>query len=357
LTDTTSDQRIGPADGSVADSAARPVTGSDEERAPEVVAVVGPTAVGKTDLAERLCIELDGEVVSADSMQVYRGMDVGTAKPERPTRVRYHCIDLVQPGEDYSAALFQRDARRAIEEARARGKLPVVAGGTGLYVRAALDDLEFPPGHARTETRERLEREAADEGAEAMLARLRAVDPESASLIHPNNTRRVIRALELAEHGESYARMAERFRERRSVYPTTFVGLDMDREHLYQRIDERVDRMISEGLLEEVEDLLRAGLRDALTAAQAIGYKELVPVVEEDRPLERAVEDIKQASRRYAKRQLTWFRRDPRVHWLDVTDLTPDEVLREALGLLESSRVPVDRSSRVDGSSDAGPDA
>ncbi len=341
MTDTTSGQGVGP----------------DARRVLGVVAIVGPTAVGKTDLAERLCVELGGEIVSADSMQVYRGMDVGTAKPAPPTRVPYHCIDLVLPGEDYSAARFQRDARRAIEDARAREKFPVVAGGTGLYVRAAVDDLEFPPGHAHTETRERLEREAGAEGAEAMHARLRELDPGSASLIHPNNTRRVIRALEMAEHGESYARMAERFRERRSVYPTTFVGLDMDRERLYRRIDERVDRMISEGLLDEVEDLLRAGLRDALTAAQAIGYKELVPVVEGDRPLEGAAEDIKRATRRYAKRQLTWFRRDPRVRWLDVTDLSPDEVLLEALRLLESSGVAVRRPPRGDAPEDTCPDA
>lgn len=304
---------------------------------PRVVAVVGPTAVGKSDLAERVSERLDGEIVSADSMQVYRGMDIGTAKPppgERP--VQYHCLDLVDPGTPFSAALYQDAARSAIADIAHRGKMPIVCGGTGLYVRAALDDWDFPGGQSASPERRALEREAESLGPEAMHARLEAVDPQAATLIHPANVRRTIRALEMSARGESYADQAERFSVRRSVYDSIFIGLTMEREILYRRIDARVDEMLSAGLLAEVEGLLAAGFRDALTAAQAIGYKELVPVVESGAPLEIAVEDIKRATRRYAKRQLTWFRGDPRIRWIDVTGLDASEAVLAALGLLES---------------------
>jgi tRNA dimethylallyltransferase len=304
---------------------------------PRVLAVVGPTAVGKSDLAERLSERLDGEIVSADSMQVYRGMDIGTAKPlagKRP--VPYHCLDLADPGTPFSAALYQDAARAAIADIAERGKVPVVCGGTGLYVRAALDDWEFPGGQSASPERRALEREAESLGPEAMHTRLAAVDPQAASLIHPANVRRTIRALEMSARGESYADQAQRFSVRRSVYRTMFIGLTMEREMLYRRIDARVDAMLSAGLLAEIEALLAAGLRDALTAAQAIGYKELVPVVESGAPLETAVEDIKRATRRYAKRQLTWFRADPRIRWVDVTELDTSEAAPAALGLLES---------------------
>ncbi|MDI6900368.1 MAG: tRNA (adenosine(37)-N6)-dimethylallyltransferase MiaA [Anaerosomatales bacterium] len=302
-----------------------------------VLAVVGPTAVGKTALADRLAALAHGEVVSADSMQVYRGMDIGTAKPTAAERsVAYHCIDLVAPGEPYSAALFQRDARAAIDDIASRGRLPVLAGGTGLYVRAALDDMRFPRGELETETRDRLEALAAELGPEGIHDVLAQRDPDSAALIHPRNVRRTIRALEMAEQGVSYAEQAARFRERRALYDACLLGLDMDRDALYARIDARVDAMLAAGLLAEVERLLDAGYRDALTAAQAIGYKELVPVLEGAADLPDAVAAIKQASRRYAKRQLTWFRADPRVRWLDVTDSSPSENVERARTLVES---------------------
>ncbi|HEY3318704.1 MAG TPA: tRNA (adenosine(37)-N6)-dimethylallyltransferase MiaA [Coriobacteriia bacterium] len=312
------------------------------ERAPargRVLAVVGPTAVGKTTVAEELAVRLGGEIVSADSMQVYRGMDVGTAKP-RPyeRRVPYRCLDLVDPGTPYSAALYQRDARAAIGDIQAEGKLPVVCGGTGLYVRATLDDMRFPPGEAATASRERYERIAESDGAEVLHALLAQRDPASAALIHPNNVRRVVRALEMLDAGGmSYAEQAAGSSSRASVYDAFLLGLAMERAELYARIEARVDAMMTAGLLAEVDRLLDAGYRDALTASQAIGYKELVPVLEEGADLGEAVEAVKRATRRYAKRQLTWFNADPRVTWLDVTELSPSATADEAQRLVESA--------------------
>ncbi len=306
-----------------------------------VIAVVGPTGAGKTALAEALALRLGGEIVSADSMQVYRRMDIGTAKAALQDRlVPYHCIDLVDPGEQYSAALYQRDARAAIAEIVARGALPMLCGGTGLYVRAALDSFSFPAGELGTASRDRYEALADDLGPQALHTRLAARDPDSAALIHPNNTRRVVRALEMLDRGASYATQAAGFAERRSVFDATMIGVSMDRTALYQRIDARVDAMLASGLLEEVERLLDAGYRAALTAAQAIGYKELVPVIEDDADLGEAVASVKQATRNYAKRQLTWFRADPRVRWLDVTDLSPCEAREAALALVQSTDAP-----------------
>jgi len=302
-----------------------------------VLALVGPTAVGKSAVADRVALERGGEIVSADSMQVYRGMDVGTAKPRVHERlVAHHCLDLVDPGEPFSAALYQRAARQAIEEIAARGKLPVIVGGTGLYVRAALDDMEFPSGEQQANpARDAYEAIAAKQGAGALHEMLAERDPASAALIHPNNTRRVVRALEMLDSGVSYARHHEGFSARESIYDTRFVGLSMERTALYERIDARVDQMVAEGLLGEVETLLSAGLREALTANQAIGYKELVPVIEGGAALSDALVEIKRSSRRYAKRQLTWFRADPRIRWVDVTGLSTDRVVELVLEAID----------------------
>jgi tRNA dimethylallyltransferase len=307
---------------------------------PHVIAVVGPTGAGKSATAEELAVRMGGEIVSADSMQVYRGMDIGTAKQLAGTRrVPNHCVDLLDPGQPYSAALYQRDARSAIDDIAARGKVPVLAGGTGLYVRAALDEMEFPSGDSGSTTRSALEAELANRGPEALYDLLVERDPDAAALIHRNNTRRIIRALEmLEEDGTSYAATRERFAERCSHYPSSFIGLEVARDVLYARIDQRVDAMLAAGLLAEVARLLDGGYRKALTAAQAIGYKELVPVLDGSGDLVSAIAAIKQASRRYAKRQLTWFRADPRVQWLDVTHLSPARAAEAIISLLESGQ-------------------
>jgi tRNA dimethylallyltransferase len=304
-----------------------------------VIAVVGPTGVGKTAVGEAVALDVDGEIVSADSMQVYRGMDVGTAKPPASERlVPHHCLDMVDPGVTYSAALYQVDARDAVDGILRRGKVPVVVGGTGLYVRAALDAMDFPPSEPATGIRAVLESDVETLGPAAMHARLAETDPASAALIHPHNVRRTVRALEMAAQGVSYAAQHAGFSDRRGVYDTTFVGLTMERTSLYARIDERVDGMLEAGLVDEVRRLLSAGYREALTAAQAIGYKEIVPVIEGSTDLASASEHIKRATRRYAKRQLTWFRADPRVRWLDVTGLSTAEAATAAMRLVESEQ-------------------
>lgn len=311
----------------------------EDHSAPFVIAVVGPTAVGKTALAEELAVRLGGEIVSADSMQIYRGMDIGTAKPTpEQRRVPYHCIDLVDPGTAYSAALYQDCSRAAIEDIASRGLIPVLCGGTGLYVRGALDALRFSPGEqADNPVRQYYEDLLAEAGAPALHALLAERDPASAAIVHPNNSRRVVRALEMLDNGNSYAEQTSGFSVRSDVYRTAWIGLEMDRSKLYERIDARVDVMVEAGLVAEVERLLSEGLRYALTAHQAIGYKELVPVIEGTAELEDALEDIKQASRRYAKRQLTWFRSDPRISWIDVTDLSLAQATEAALAVIDSA--------------------
>ena len=299
-----------------------------------VLAVVGPTAVGKSAVADIVASRLSSEVVSADAMQVYRGMDIGTAKTpvaERPVPLRM--VDVADPGVAYSAALFQRDARAVIDGLLADGKTPVVCGGTGLYVRAALDEMDFPAGEVGGSSRERYERIAASEGEDALYRLLAERDPESAACIHPHNVRRVVRALEMLDEGTSYARQRAGFSTPREHYPTRYFGLTMDRARLYERIDRRVDAMMDAGLLDEVRGLMEQGAAPALTARQAIGYKELIDVLEGRMALDDAVELIKRRSRRYAKRQLTWFRRDRRIAWLDLDDLTVEDA---AMRILDS---------------------
>jgi tRNA dimethylallyltransferase len=303
----------------------------------QVLAVVGPTGVGKSALAEQLALLFDGEIVSADSMQVYRGMDVGTAKPSpAERRVPYWCIDVADPGEPFSAAAYQHLAREALTNIAARGRVPILCGGTGLYVRAALDDMRFPlHPSADTSARECYEALARTEGPEAVYALLTARDPGSAALLHPNNTRRVVRALEMHDSGVSYQEQHTGFARRRSLYGARFLGLTMDRAALYERIDARVDWMLAAGLLDEVRELIERGFNDALTASQAIGYKELVSVVKGAATLDEAVASVKLASRRYAKRQMTWFRADPRIRWIDVTDLPSEGTVNAALRALD----------------------
>lgn len=301
-----------------------------------VIAVVGPTASGKSAVADLVAEALGSEVVSADAMQVYRGMDIGTAKtPVSERRVPLLLVDVADPTEPYSAALFQRDSRREIDRLRAEGRVPVLCGGTGLYVRAALDEMEFPRGEVDGAARQRYQDLAGKLGPEGVHALLAERDPESAALIHPHNVRRVVRALEMLDEGVSYARQSAGFSKPREHYPSLQVALTMDRARLYARIDARVDAMMRAGLLDEVRGLMDAGAADALTSRQAIGYKELIDALEGRCTIGEAVDLIKLRSRRYAKRQLSWFRRDPRITWLDMDVLDADGAARlivDALG-------------------------
>lgn len=287
-----------------------------------VIAIVGPTASGKSAVADEVAVSLGTEVISADAMQVYRGMDIGTAKtPAVERRVPLLLVDIVDPIEPYSAALYQQDARREIDRLRDAGKTPVLCGGTGLYVRAALDEMDFPHGEVDSELRQRLQQLAQELGDEGIHAYLAQRDPKSAALIHPHNVRRTIRALEMLEEGTSYADQSAGFSVPAAHYPSFQFALTMNRDRLYRRIDERVDTMVAAGLIDEVRHLMDEGAADALTSRQAIGYKEIIDAFQGCMSMDEAIDLIKLRSRRYAKRQFSWFRRDKRIVWLNMDEL------------------------------------
>ena len=301
-----------------------------------VVCVVGPTASGKSALAELVATRLGSSVVSVDAMQVYRGMDVGTAKtPVAERRRPLLMVDVVDPDEDYSVQRFQTDARACVDALLAEGLTPVLCGGTGLYLNAVIDEMAFPAGEKDGGVRERYERIAAEQGAEALHALLAERDPESAALIHPNNVRRVVRALEMSDEGVSYARHHEGLHERAAHYPARIWGLSWPREDLYARIDARVDQMVEAGLVEEVRALAGRGLTTDVTAGQAIGYKEMLDALSGRVELGEAVELVKRRTRRYAKRQLSWFRHDGRVRWLEMGDVSLEEACERIVSDLE----------------------
>ena len=300
-----------------------------------IVVIVGPTASGKTALSVALAKKLRGEVISADSMQIYRGMDVGTAKvtPEEMDGIPHHMIDVADPAESFSAARFVEMADPILRDILSRGKTAVIAGGTGLYVDALIQGRAFAPCPA-TGKREALEAEADLMGMEHMLDRLRQVDPDSAARLHLSDRKRILRALEVYE--ETGRTITAHNLETQKVpprYDPVWLGLSFaDRAALYRRIDRRVDLMLEHGLLEEIRSLLDRGVPRTATALQAIGYKEFLPVLEGKRTPEEAAEEVKRGSRRYAKRQLTWFRRTEKIHWILPRDPPdPEAVVAEAL--------------------------
>ena len=287
-----------------------------------IICVVGPTASGKTKLAVQLAKLYDGEVVSCDSMQIYKHMDIGTAKPtkEEMEGVSHHLIDMVEPGEDFSAGKYVQLADACVQDILSRGKTAVIAGGTGLYVDSLIAGRTFAPV-PQTGKREALEAQLRETGGEAMLARLREIDPEAAARLHPADEKRVIRALEVYE--ETGKTITQHNLETKAVpprYRPVWIGLDyQDRAALYRRIDLRVENMRSDGLLDEIRALLALGVSPKTTAMQSIGYKEFFGYLSGACSLDEAAALCKQRSRNYAKRQLTWFRRNPDVHWLRMT--------------------------------------
>ncbi|MDD2956189.1 MAG: tRNA (adenosine(37)-N6)-dimethylallyltransferase MiaA [Oscillospiraceae bacterium] len=295
-----------------------------------LLALVGPTASGKTRLAVDLALAFDGEVVSADSMQVYRHMDIGTATPteEEKQGVPHHMMNILEPGEAFSVAQYVQQARQVIAEIHSRGKLPVLAGGTGLYVSSLLNHILFEENRSDPAIREELTRQAEREGALVLWEELSRIDPALAKELHPNNLGRVIRAIEAYRlTGVPMSVQRERSRREPSPYRSLVLGLSFrDRQILYDRIDRRVDAMLSNGLLEEVRALSE---RSSATAAQAIGYKEFFRYLSGEETLEIAAERVRQESRRYAKRQLTWFRRMENVRWLYTDDFKDYNGLKE----------------------------
>jgi tRNA dimethylallyltransferase len=293
-----------------------------------VIAVVGPTAAGKSELSLGVALALGGEVVNADSMQLYAGMDIGTAKlsPAQRRGVPHHLLDIWDVREAASAATYQRLARGAVAGIHARGRVPVLAGGSGLYLRAALDNLEFPGTDPAV--RDQLEAELATAGAGALHARLAALDPAAATAILPSNGRRIVRALEVIEvAGRPFAAALPQYESR---YAVVQLGLKVGRDELDRRIAERAARMWREGLVDEVAALERAGLREGRTASRALGYAQVLRFLAGEYDEDEARAQTILATRRFARRQEAWFRRDPRVIWLDATE-EPDALLGAAL--------------------------
>lgn len=287
---------------------------------PKIVGVVGPTASGKTDFAIDLCLERGGEVVSCDSMQIYRGMDIGTAKPTAAEMrgVPHHMIDVADPSEDFSAARFSAMARSCIDDILSRGRLPVLCGGTGLYFDSVVSGISYAETETDLKLRRGLMSLADEKGAEYVHNLLKQVDPVSAEAIHPNNVRRVVRALEIYRLSGKPKSEVDKEQRGEPMYDAEIYGLLWPREELCERINKRVDIMIERGLMDEVKNLLDSGVGMDSTAMQAIGYKEAAEYLRGGCALSEAVEKIKRESRRYAKRQMTWFKRNPNIIWINV---------------------------------------
>ena len=285
-----------------------------------LIVLTGPTAVGKTKLSIALAKAVDGEIISADSMQVYKYMDIGSAKitKEEMEGVPHHLIDVLDPGEDFHVVRFQEMAKQAMEEIYAKGKIPILAGGTGFYIQAVVKDIDFSENTEKSPVREALEKLAEEKGSEFLHERLREIDPPSADKIHANNVKRVFRALEYYQMtGERISDHNAREAEKESPYNTAYFVLNDVRERLYARIDSRVDEMLKQGLLEEVQKLADMGYTKDMVSMQGLGYKEILSYLDHTCTLEEAVYILKRDTRHFAKRQLTWFKREKDVIWVN----------------------------------------
>lgn len=298
----------------------------------KLVVVIGPTAVGKSTLSVALAKALNGEIISGDAMQVYRRLDIGTAKITKNEMdgIPHHLIDVKEPTETYTVAEFKQEAERLIKQINQQEKLPIITGGTGLYIQSVLFNYQFSEVTSLPEFREKMEKLALEKGNRFLHEKLKQVDPASYELIHPNNLRRIIRALEIYEATGVKMSQQQKQQLEDSPFDYVLIGLNMDRKLLYERINHRVDQMVESGLIAEVKQLYDAGIRNC-QSVQAIGYKEIFPYLEGSSTLEAAIEQLKQNSRRYAKRQLTWFRNQLDVTWFDVTPGDFDKMTEEIL--------------------------
>ena len=296
---------------------------------PSMIVLSGPTAVGKTRLSIALAKAVKGEIISADSMQVYRHMDIGSAKitKEEMQGIPHHMIDIVEPWEEFNVAIFQEKCRECLSAIYERGHIPIVTGGTGFYVQALLRNIDFAESaEQQQEIRCSLEKLGEEMGAAYLHARLKEIDPQSADAIHANNKKRVIRALEYYYlTGEKMSVHNEREREKTSAYAACYFVLNDVRDRLYERIDRRVDEMLDKGLVDEVERLRKAGCNRGMVSMQGLGYKEILAFLEGETTLEEAVEKLKRNTRHYAKRQLTWFRREKEAVWINKDEFDYDE--------------------------------
>lgn len=305
----------------------------------KILVIVGPTAVGKTQYALKMAELLDGEIVSADSMQIYKYMNIGSAKPsiDELATVRHHLVDEVDPRVSWSVADYQKCAKKYIGDILKRGKLPIVSGGTGLYVNSLLYDMDFSIKPRQDEIREKLEQEAQLHGNEWVHDRLRHIDPDASDRIHPNNLKKVIRAIEVYETtGNSMPEFNQAF-QKTDDYEWILVGLKRYREELYDRINRRVDDLLTKGLIEEVQHLLSIGLTEDNISMKGIGYKEIIGYLNEEYDKDEAVRLVKRNTRRYAKRQLTWFNRYKEIKWFDLSNLQePDQAVQSMISYLNS---------------------
>ena len=291
-----------------------------ENKKRPLVVLTGPTAVGKTKLSIALAKAINGEILSADSMQVYKHMDIGSAKirPEEMQGVSHHLIDILEPWEEFNVVVFQKRCLECMEQIYANGHIPILVGGTGFYIQAVLRSIDFTENEENTEYREGLERIAREQGPEILHEQLKKVDPVSAENIHANNVKRTIRALEYYElTGEPISAHNEREKERVSPYNFSYFVLTDDREKLYARIETRIDEMLSEGLVDEVKQLKEMGCHRGMVSMQGLGYKEILDYLDGNNSLEEAVYNLKRDTRHFAKRQLTWFRREKEVTWIN----------------------------------------
>ncbi|MDP3012630.1 MAG: tRNA (adenosine(37)-N6)-dimethylallyltransferase MiaA [Candidatus Subteraquimicrobiales bacterium] len=301
-----------------------------------LITIVGPTGTGKSEVAVKLAKKLDGEIVSADSMQIYKGMDIGTAKLSLKKRegVNHYLLDVVETSKNFSVAQYQKLARAAISEITKKGKSPFLVGGTGLYIRSVIDKFHFPIGTLNSSIRKELQERAQIEP-ESLYEELKKIDPETAAKIPSTNLRRIIRALEVIKTtGKPFSKFQKEWEKRESIYNLKIYGLEVPRDILYSRLNERVDKMIKSGLLVEVKTLL-VRKRLSLTARQALGYKEIIAYLKGEVALEEAIETIKKRTRNFAKRQLTWFKRDYRIKWVNVNEKSPDEIAEEIINDLK----------------------
>ncbi|WP_100010886.1 tRNA (adenosine(37)-N6)-dimethylallyltransferase MiaA [Lentibacillus sediminis] len=307
-----------------------------------VIVIVGPTAVGKSRLSVEIAKRFNGEVISGDSMQVYRGMDIGTAKisSQEMQGIPHYMVDIRDPNQPFSAADFQSYVQYYIKDISSRGSIPVIAGGSGLYIQAALFDYHFSDQERDVQVTERMEKQMEEEGSMPLYKRLQEIDPAQAKKIHPNNRRRVVRALEIYETTGMTMTEWQKEQQLTSPYRLLFIGLEMSRELLYRRINERVDIMLEKGLLDEVRGLYEKGL-EGCGSMQAIGYKEFIPYFKGEQSLERSVELLKRNSRRYAKRQYTWFKNKLDIPWYEVTPDSINErfatIFNDLAGILEET--------------------
>lgn len=303
------------------------------DRSNTVIAIAGPTAVGKTKFAIMMAQAFDGEVVSCDSMQLYKYMDIGSAKPtaEEMAMAKHHLVDIIDPRDDFSAAQYQKLAKDAITDILKRGKTPIISGGTGLYLNSLIYDMDFSSAPEDTEFRNELEKIAENNGNEVLHKMLAEQDPKAAALIHPNNVKKVIRALERLKEGEGQIKQFSEISSVTSDYDIILIALTRDRSELYDRINKRVDMLMEAGLLDEVKTLMKMGLTQENISMKGIGYKELMDHLDGKYTLDEAIETIQKNTRHYAKKQLTWFRRYDKMKWYDISKFDSDEIAFEEM--------------------------